>query len=51
MFKAFKAKVDKSNMAIRSNHSSEYYGRYDGSGEQRLEPFAKFLKEYDIVPQ
>ena len=45
MFKAFKAKVEnqfgKSIKAIRFDHGSEYYGRYDGSGEQRLELFAK----------
>ena len=45
MFKAFKAKVEnqfgKSIKAIRFDHGSEYYGRYDGSGEQCLELFAK----------
>ena len=29
----------------------EYYGRYDGSREQRPGPFALFLKECGIVPQ
>ena len=38
-------------MAVRSNSGGEYYGRNDGSGEQRPGPFAKFLKECGIVPQ
>ncbi|KAF7838838.1 Retrovirus-related Pol polyprotein from transposon TNT 1-94 [Senna tora] len=29
----------------------EYYGIYDGSGEQRPGPFARFLMECGIVPQ
>ena len=36
---------------VRSNRGDEYYGRYDGSGEQRLGSFAKYLEEYGIVPQ
>ena len=55
MFKDFKAKVEnqlnKRIKAIRSDHGGEYYGRYDGSGEQRPSPFAKYLEEYGIVPQ
>src|SRR4051812_40785231 len=39
MFKSFKAEVEnqlgKKIKAVRSDHFSEYYGRYDGSGEQR----------------
>ena len=33
------------------DHGGEYYGRYDGSGEQRLGPFAKYLEECGIVLQ
>ena len=60
MFKAFKAKVENQlNKRIKAigsvcgseNYDSEYYGRYDGSGEQSLGPFAKYLKECGIVPQ
>ena len=36
---------------VRSDRSGEYYGKYDGSGEQRPGPFAKFLEECGIVPQ
>jgi hypothetical protein len=36
--------------SARSDHGSEYYGRSDGSGEQRLEIFAKFLQNNGIVP-
>ena len=39
------------NKRIKSVRSGEYYGRYDGSGEQRPGPFAKFLEECGIVPQ
>ena len=55
MFKSFKAEVElqlgKKIKAVKSNRGGEYYGRYDGSGEQRLGPFAIFLKECGIVPQ
>ncbi|KAG8475050.1 hypothetical protein CXB51_031854 [Gossypium anomalum] len=34
-----------------SDRGGEYYGRYDGSGEQCPGPFAKFLEECGIVPQ
>ena len=37
--------------ADRSDRGDEYYGRYDGSGEQRPGPFAQFFKECGIVPQ
>ncbi|KAL5856862.1 hypothetical protein ACOSQ3_004320 [Xanthoceras sorbifolium] len=54
MFKAFKAEVDnqlnKRIKSIRSNRGSDYYGRYDGLGEQRPRPFVKFLEECRIVP-
>ncbi|RDY13426.1 hypothetical protein CR513_01656, partial [Mucuna pruriens] len=55
IFKSFKAKVElqlgKKIKAIKSNRGGGYYSRYDGSGEQRLEHFALFLRECGIVPQ
>ena len=55
VFKSFKSKVElqlgKKIKAVKSYRGGEYYGRYDGSGEQRLGPFAIFLKECGIVPQ
>ena len=55
VFKSFKAKVElqlgKKIKAVKSDRGGEYYGRYDGSEEQRLGPFAIFLKECGIVPQ
>ena len=33
------------------DHGGEYYGRYDGSGEQHPGPFARYLEECGIVPQ
>ncbi|KAL0289356.1 UNVERIFIED_CONTAM: hypothetical protein Scaly_2705800 [Sesamum calycinum] len=55
VFKSFRAKVenqlDKRIKSARSNRGGEYYGRYDGSGEQRPGPVAKFLEECGIVPQ
>ena len=55
VFKEFKAEVElqlgKSIKAVKSDRGGEYYGRYDGSGEQRPGPFASFLKECGIVPQ
>nr|CAN73802.1 hypothetical protein VITISV_001401 [Vitis vinifera] len=55
VFKNFKAEVEdqlsKKIKAIRSNRGGEYYGKYDGSGEQRPGPFAKYLMECGIVPQ
>jgi len=55
VFKNYKAEVEnqlgKRIKSIRSDRGGEYYGRYDGSGEQRPGPFAKFLKECGIVPQ
>ena len=55
VFKAYKAEVEnqlgKRIKAIRSDRGGEYYGRNDGSGEQRPGPFAKFLEECRIVPQ
>jgi len=34
---------------VRSDRGGEYYGKYDGSREQRLGSFADFLKECEIV--
>ena len=55
MFKSFKVEVEnqlnKRNKNVRSNRGGEYYGKYDGSGEQRPVPFVKFLEECGIVPQ
>ncbi|RVW68066.1 Retrovirus-related Pol polyprotein from transposon TNT 1-94 [Vitis vinifera] len=55
VFKNFKAEVEnqlsKKIKAVRSDRGGEYYGRYDGSGEQRLGPFAKYLMECGIVSQ
>lgn len=54
MFKSFKAEVknqlNKIIKKIRSDSGGEYYGRYDGLGEQHPGLFAKYLKEYGIVP-
>ena len=54
VFKSFKAEVElqlgKKIKAVRSDRGGEYYGRYDGSGEQRPGPFVLFLKECGIVP-
>ena len=36
---------------VRSDRGGEYYGKYDGSGEQRPGPFAKYLEECGIVLQ
>ncbi|RDX99640.1 hypothetical protein CR513_17285, partial [Mucuna pruriens] len=51
VFKSFKAEVElqlgKKIKAIKSDRGGEYYGRYDGSREQRPRPF----KECGIVPQ
>ncbi|WJZ95165.1 hypothetical protein VitviT2T_013955 [Vitis vinifera] len=55
VFKNFKVEVEnqlsKKIKAVRSDRGGEYYGRYDGSGEQRPGPFAKYLMECGIVPQ
>ena len=55
MFKVYKAEVElqlgTKIKAVRSDRGGEYYGRYDGSGEQRQGPFAKYLEECGIVPQ
>jgi len=55
VFKTFKAEVElqlgKKIKAVKFDRGGEYYGRYDGLGEQRIGPFALFLKECGIVPQ
>ncbi|RVW42870.1 Retrovirus-related Pol polyprotein from transposon TNT 1-94 [Vitis vinifera] len=55
VFKTFKAEVElqlnKRIKSFRSDRGGEYYGRYDGSSEQRPGPFAKYLEECGIVPQ
>ena len=53
MFKIFKVKVEnqlkKWIKAAKSDHGGEYYDRYDGSGKQHLEPFAKVLEKCGIL--
>ncbi|RVW92058.1 Retrovirus-related Pol polyprotein from transposon TNT 1-94 [Vitis vinifera] len=55
VFKNFKAKVEnqlsKKIKVVRSDRGGEYYGRYDGSSEQRPGSFAKYLMKCGIVPQ
>ncbi|KAL8157842.1 hypothetical protein AgCh_002526 [Apium graveolens] len=55
VFKEYKAEVElqlnSSIKAVRSDRGGQYYGRYNGSGEQCPGPFANFLKECGIVPQ
>ena len=55
VFKSFKAEVElqlgKKIKAVKFDRGGEYYERYDGSGEQRSRPFARFLNECRIVPQ
>ncbi|RDX68108.1 hypothetical protein CR513_52937, partial [Mucuna pruriens] len=55
VFKSFKAEVElqlgKKIKVIKFDHVGEYYGRYDGSREQRPRPFVLFLKECGIVLQ
>jgi len=55
VFKTFKAEVElqlgKKIKTVKFDYGGEYYGKYDGSGEQRPGPFSLFLKECGIVPQ
>ena len=55
VLKNFKAEVEnqpsKKIKVVKSDCGGEYYGRYDGFGEQRLRPFAKYLMDCGIVPQ
>jgi transposase InsO family protein len=54
-FQSFKMKVElqlnKRIKAVRSDHGGEYYGRYNGSGEQHQGPLIRYLEECGIVPQ
>ena len=54
VFKAFKAEVEnqlaKKIKDIKSNRGSEYYGRYDGFGEQCPWPFAKIPRVMGYHP-
>jgi hypothetical protein len=53
MFQSFKAEVElqlnKRIKAVRSDRGGEYYGRYDGSGEQCPGPFAKYAELYHSI--
>jgi Integrase core domain len=53
-FKSFKSDVElqlnKRVKSVRSDRGGEYYGRSNGSGEQRPGPFSKFLEDNGIVP-
>ena len=55
VFKSYKAEVEnklgKKIKVVKSDRGGEYYGRYDGSGEQHPRPFARYLQECVIVPQ
>ena len=55
VFKNYKTDVEnqlnKRIKGVKSDCGGEYYGRYDGSSEQRLGPFAKFLEKCSIIPQ
>ena len=55
VFKNFKVEVEnqlsKKIKVVRFDRGGEYYGRYDGSGEQHLGSFAKYLMECGIFPQ
>lgn len=54
IFKNYKDEVKNQTIKriknIRSDHGDEYYGRYDGFRSRCLGHFAKFLKEYGIIP-
>ncbi|KAL6335107.1 hypothetical protein AAG906_026487 [Vitis piasezkii] len=43
--------LSKKIKVVRSDRGGEYYGRYDGSGEQCPRPFTKYLMECGIVLQ
>lgn len=55
VFKSFKAEVElqlgKKIKTVKSDRGGEYYGRYDGSGEQHSRPFVLFLNECGTVSQ
>ncbi|TYK11910.1 Retrovirus-related Pol polyprotein from transposon TNT 1-94 [Cucumis melo var. makuwa] len=46
-----KLQLGKKIKIVKSDRGGEYYDIYDGSGEQRPGPFAKYLEECGIVPQ
>jgi len=52
IFKSFKAKVElqlgKKIKVVKSDRGGEYYGIYDGSGEQRIRPFRFFSKSVEL---
>ena len=54
MVKSFKVEVEnqlnKQIKSVKSNSGGEYYDIYEGSSEQRLRPFSKYLEECGIVP-
>ena len=55
VFKSYKAEVEnqfeKKIKVVKYDSGGEYYGRYDGSGEQRPWPFVRYLKECGIFLQ
>ena len=55
VFKSYKAEVEnklgKKIKVVKSDRGGEYYGRYDGSGEQHPRPFARYSQECGIVSQ
>ena len=55
VFKSYKAEVEnklgKKIKVVKSDRGGEYYGRYDGSGEQHPRLFARYSQECGIVPQ
>lgn len=55
VFKSFKPEVknqlSKRIKKVKFDRGGEYYSWYDGSGEQRPGPFAKYLEECGIAPQ
>ncbi|RDY14764.1 hypothetical protein CR513_00115, partial [Mucuna pruriens] len=55
IFKSFKVQVElqlgKKIKVVKFGCGGEYYGIYDGSGEQRPGPFALFLNECGIILQ
>ena len=54
VFKNYKVEVDqqlgKRIKTVKFDRCGEYYGRYDGLGEQRPGPFAKFLEGWRYCP-
>ena len=53
VFKTFQVEVEnklnKRIKCVKSYRGGEYYGRYDGLGEQRPGHFARYLEESGIV--